>query len=145
MPKRGCGGALVPAHSSPISPPLAIQVQKWLGTKIVPVVVTSDMKKDKITQLLKNFHNERLPVRLLGRAQATPPCTSSHLLTVRGCLHRGGVATPRTSHPCAFPCPTTPPAAPRDLGLHWGLHCGPMHALCMPYACRCTAEHLSPL
>ena len=24
MPKRGCGGALVPAHKSPIAPPLAI-------------------------------------------------------------------------------------------------------------------------
>ena len=50
---------------SPISPTLTIQVQKWLGDKIKPTVVTSDMKKDKISSLLKSFQNERAPGLLL--------------------------------------------------------------------------------
>ena len=44
---------------------VTIQVQKWLGDKLKPTVVTSDMKKDKITSLLKSFHNERQPGLLL--------------------------------------------------------------------------------
>ena len=60
----GCSGALVLAQS-PISPTLTIQVHKWLGDKLKPTVVTSDMKKDKIASLLKSFHNERLPGLLL--------------------------------------------------------------------------------
>lgn len=60
----GCSGALVLAQS-PISPTLTIQVHKWLGDKLKPTVVTSDMKKDKIASLLKSFHNERAPGLLL--------------------------------------------------------------------------------
>jgi len=49
----------------PVSLTLTIQVHKWLGDKLKPTVVTSDMKKDKIASLLKSFHNERAPGLLL--------------------------------------------------------------------------------
>ena len=56
---RGCSGALWCLRTqSPISPTLTIQVHKWLGDKLKPTVVTSDMKKDKIASLLKSFHND---------------------------------------------------------------------------------------
>ncbi len=63
---------------------------KWLGDKIKPTVVTSDMKKDKIASLLKGFHSERLPVELPANI-CTPlrplylPSTPTLPLPYRGC------------------------------------------------------------
>ena len=37
----------------------AAEVKKWLGDKLIPTVVTSDMKKDKIETRLRGFIQSR--------------------------------------------------------------------------------------
>ena len=45
--KDGCRGALAPTVTD-LSDAVIIQVQKWLGDKLKPTVVTSDMKKVRV-------------------------------------------------------------------------------------------------